>query len=209
MPRAIKTAYHLLDARNWASVQKHGLMSTRRLVEMSGETDQSDLRRHRPAGRRLVSGVMIRDQRPMPPKALAGCLRNGLQPEDWFELLNSKVFFWLAPERLNRQRRACASWPQIVLVVDAARLLAHHGARATVSPINTGNAMRAAAPRNRSTFVPYARWLADGWAHEDVSGAARRPANHRPVELTFDDAVPDIADYLVATIKLRPDEKLA
>jgi hypothetical protein len=30
-------------------------------------------------------------------------------PEDWFELLNSKVFFWLDVRRLNRQRLACGS----------------------------------------------------------------------------------------------------
>jgi hypothetical protein len=35
-----------------------------------------------------LSSVLIRDQRPMPPKALMRCLRSGLMPEDWFEFLN-------------------------------------------------------------------------------------------------------------------------
>ena len=34
MPEPIRTAYHLLDASNWASVQNHGLMSARRLIEV-------------------------------------------------------------------------------------------------------------------------------------------------------------------------------
>jgi hypothetical protein len=73
-------------------------------------------RHHRPASRGLAAGVLIRDQRPMPPKALMRCLRSGLMPEDWFELLNSKIFFWLDPRRLNRQRLACGASPQVALV---------------------------------------------------------------------------------------------
>jgi hypothetical protein len=208
MPRAIGTVYHLVDAGNWASVQKLGLLSAGRLMELSGDSGDGALHRHRPSGQRLKSGVLIRDQRPMPPRSLASCLGEGLQPEDWFGLLNSKVFFWLDPERLNRQRLACGISPQVALVADASRLLASHGARATVSPINTGNAMRAAAPRNLSTFVPYERWVLDGWEHEIIPGAPRRHASHRPVELTIADAVPDVLDYVVDVVHLGPHETL-
>ncbi|HEX4984799.1 MAG TPA: hypothetical protein VFV71_01880 [Burkholderiales bacterium] len=205
MSRAIGTVYHMLDAGNWPSVRKHGLLSAARLMQAAGE-QAGTARRHRPDGRRLASGALIRNQKPMPPHALERCLRDGLTPEDWFELLNAKVFFWLDAERLNRQRRACGPSPQIVLVVNAARMLAAHRARAAVTPINTGNAMRAAAPRNLSTFVPYARWVEDGWRHESIAGAAPRPSSHRPVELTIDDAVPDILDYVTGLIPLRAGE---
>lgn len=209
MARAIETAFHLVDAGNWASVQQHGLLSATRLIEAAGSRDKSASRRHRPEQMRLPSGVLLRNQRPMPPAALARALRNGLQPEDWFELLNSKVFFWLDTERLNRQRRACKAAPQRVLVVDAARLLGKYAALASVTPINTGNAMRAAAPRNRSTFVPYADWVAGGWAAERIRGVAPRPASHRPVELTVDGAVPDILDYVTDIVPLDAGELLA
>ncbi len=208
MPRGITTVYHLVDAGNWPSVQKLGLMSAARLMAASGEVKDNTPRHHRPVAQRLASGILIRNQKPMPPAALARCLKSGLVPEDWFELLNSKVFFWLDIERLNRQRHACKDAPQIALVIDAARLLSNYSTVATVAPINTGNAMRAAVPRNRTTFVPYERWVVDGWNHEVIPGAPRRPANHRPVELTIDDAVPDIMEYVVSVVALRADEGL-
>ena len=209
MTRVIETAYHLVDANNWTSVQTHGLMSARRLMERCASTeDSSAARRHRPASWRLPSGVLIRDQSPMPPKILRRCLRNGLIPEDWFELLNSKVFFWLDPGRLNRQRLACGESPQIALIVNASRLLMKYAASAAVTPINTGNALRSAAARNLSTFVPYERWLIDAWAYEDIPGMRPRPKNHRPVELTINEAVPDILDYVTATVPLNPGEIL-
>ena len=71
----------------------------------------------------------------MPPMALMRCLRSGLTPEDWFELLNSKVFFWLDPKRLNRQRLACSASPQVTLAVDASSLLMKYSGLATVTPI--------------------------------------------------------------------------
>jgi hypothetical protein len=209
MARAIDTAYHLVDAGNWPSVQKLGLMSAARLMAMSGEAEDNTPRRHRPVAQRLASGLLIRNQRPMPPAALSRCLKSGLKPEDWFELLNSKVFFWLDIERLNRQRHACKDAPQVTLVIDAARLLSRYSRVATVAPINTGNAMRAAAPRNRSTFVPYERWVVDGWNDEVIPGAPRRPASHRPVELTIDEEVPDIMEYVVTVVALRAGEPLA
>lgn|SRR6185295_11885667 len=206
MPRGIRTAFHMLDAGNFPSIREYGLMSASRLIGATEGSSRHASRSHRPESQRLASGILIRNQKPMPQKALARCLQDGLAPEDWFELLNSKVFFWVDAGRLNRQRRACGTSTQIVLTVDAARLLARYGAQATVTPINTGNAMRAAAPRNRTTFVPYQRWIKEGWAHEKLGRAATRASSHKPVELTIDDAVPDIMDYVTAVVTLRAGE---
>jgi len=208
MPHRIQNVYHLVDANNWTSVQRHGLMSARRLMQACGGIEYGACRHHRSASRRLASGVLIRDQRPMPPKALMRCLRSGLMPEDWFELLNSKVFFWLDPRRLNRQRLACGASPQVALVVDASRLLIKYSGVAMVTPINTGNALRSAAPRNLTTFVPYEQWLIDGWAYENIPGSLPRPRSHRPAELTISGAVPDILDYVLAIVPLNRGETL-
>jgi hypothetical protein len=208
MPQPIQTAYHLLDASNWASVRTHGLMSARRLMKVCGGTEYTPSVNHRPTSLRLPTGVLIRDQRPMPPRALMRCLRSGLIPRDWYELLNSKVFFWLDPGRLNRQRLACGARPQVALVVNAMGLLAEYSGSAAVTPINTGNALRSAAPRNLTTFVPYQRWLVDAWAFEDVPGVRSRPRSHRPAELTISEAVPDILDYVVAAVPLNAGEIL-
>jgi hypothetical protein len=205
--RMIRTAYHLVDERNWGSIEAQGLLSTKRLAAASGY-DLLQLRLHRAKGLTLPSGVRIRDQSPMPPGVLEKYLQDKLSPEDWYDLLNSKVFFWLDPDRLNRQRRACGDPPQKVLVIDAARMLEKHGNRAAVTPINTGNAMRAAAPRGLSTFVPWVRWTSDGWEFEKAGRTVSRPANHKPVELTVEDAVEDIMDHVIEIIPLGARQTL-
>lgn len=136
----------------------------------------------------------------MPPKALARCLTDGVTPDEWYRLLNSKVFFWIDPDRLIRQRNAC--WPveQVVLVIDAQKMLSAYSQQASVTPFNTGNAMRAAAQRNLSTFVPYDAWVESGWAHEQITGNKVRPSSHKPVELTLSGAVPDVRDYVTETV---------
>jgi hypothetical protein len=203
--RSIAKVYHLVDEQNWSSVQAGGLMSAKRLA-MASNYDLNDLRKHRARGVVLPSGARIRDQSPMPPAVLARFLRDGLSPEDWYDVLNSKVFFWLDPARLNRQRQACGHAPQRVLVIDGCRMLKAHGARACVAPINTGNAMRAAAPRGLTTFVPWEQWKADAWASEQVGQTKGRPATHRPVELTIEDEVADVLDYVDDVVRLGPGE---
>lgn len=156
MKRRIDNLYHLAEADNLASVLKHGLMSTERLLDLVriAERERKEfLRRRRPENVRLSQGVVIRDQRPMPPAALAPALDDGLVPSDWYALLNGFVFLWLDRERMSRQRRAYANRPQMVLTFDAAALLGRFADDAFVSPINSGNARRKAVRRGRDTFV--------------------------------------------------------
>src|SRR5262245_31413155 len=97
-------AFHLADRENWRSIQRDGLHSTAALLASAGlDGDAAEpYSRYRASGMRLPTGAVIRDQRPMPPSALARCLDPGLAPDDWYALVNDKVFFWLSLERLNR-----------------------------------------------------------------------------------------------------------
>jgi len=104
-------------------------------------------------------------------------------------------------------RRAYVELPQVVMTVDAARLLARHAARVALTPINTGNARRFPAPRGPHTFVPYETWLRLGWASEtEALGTRPRPRGHPPVELTVADAVPDALDLVTDVRHLGPGE---
>ncbi len=194
--RSVDALFHLVDVRNWASIQRCGLLSAARLVALSGQAGTDSLRRHRAIDEVLPSGVVLRDQKPMPPHSLRKCLSGGLSPEDWYELLNSKVFFWLDEARLHRHRNAYRQADQLILTIDAPRLLARYGDLASVSPINTGNARRAAAPRNATTFVPYRSWQSAGWASETIPDRPTRSLTHRPVELTIPGDVTDIMEYV-------------
>lgn len=191
--------YHLVEAANWPSVQRHGLLCTHALLRLTGLS---------PAARRRISTaqrlrhttlsdeVAIRDQVPMPPDALRRCLI-GMTPAEWYSLLNGMVFFWCDRDRLNRQRGACGERPQMVLTLDTKRLLARHAQRVALTPFNTGNARRKPAIRGRATFVPYAIWLASAWGSEaEALGVRERPSSHTPVELTVAGGVGDVAEFI-------------
>lgn len=201
--------FHLAEAANWRFIRQHGLLSTSALLDLAdvrGEEGDRFERQHRPTHTELPNGVQVRDQKPMPPQALARCLI-GMSSAEWYQLINSKVFFWLDPNRLNRQRRACEPRPQVVLIVDTQRLLARHAERVALSPINTGNARRKPAVRGRSTFVAYTAWSESGWSSEATGlGTRLRARSHRPVELTVARAVPEIMDMVVRVCRLGPGE---
>lgn len=192
MTRRPDRLYHLAEAENLASILVHGLMSTQRLLELcqvNRKQAKTILRTHRPNEIRLRKGVIIRDQKPMPPQALAGALDDGLSTADWYSLLNGFVFLWPNRDRLERQLRACRGRAQVLLTFDAAELFDHFGVHAFVSPINSGNARRKPAPRSIKTFVPYEKWVRDGWSE--------RPRTHPPAEVVFSCSLPVQAPYLL------------
>ena len=201
--------YHLVEASNWPFIEKEGLLSASRLLHMSSlssEEVEGIECKQRPQKLVLPDGRTLRDQKPLPAAALQRCLVD-CEPSAWYRLLNSKVFFWMDLDRLNRVRRAIRTVPQVVLKVDALALLAHYGSKAAVTPYNIGNAMRKASRRSCSTLVPYTTWQSSGWDSESAAvGGRPRSRHHRPVELVVDDAVPDIMKFVLEVKKLAPGE---
>ncbi|MGL4462642.1 MAG: DUF7002 family protein [Planctomycetia bacterium] len=201
--------YHLAEAANWPSIQRDGLLCASDLLHRAGLVGDDRVRLERAQRwdhHVLPDGVQIRDQKPMPPTALEACLV-GLTPAEWYALVNGRVFFWLDPDRLDRQRAACAPRPQVVLTVDAAALKAAHHDRLAVSPVNSGNARRKPARRGAATFVPYATWLASGWASEAAAlGVSQRQRSHPPAELTVVGSLPDFMRFVVASAPLAANE---
>jgi uncharacterized protein DUF7002 len=190
--RRLDRLYHLAEEDNLASILEHGLMSTEQLLALAGVAEAGRaamLRCHRPDNVRLSAGVLIRDQRPMPPTVLARALDGGLEPGDWYALLNGFVFLWPDRDRMDRQRCACGDRPQVILTFDGPALFEAFGDRTFLSPINSGNARRKPARRGRDTFVPYWRWLQEGWP----TGQRTRP----PAEVLFGCGIPTRAPYLI------------
>ena len=121
LPRQV---FHLAEEDNFQSIQQHGLLSASALLDLAGIQGQERIRLEecrRSIHTKLPNGTYLRDQRPMPRQALARCLV-GMAPAEWYRLMNSKVFFWLDPDRLNRQRHACGMRPQMVLVISMVAL---------------------------------------------------------------------------------------
>jgi hypothetical protein len=202
--------YHLSGLGNWPSIQRRGLLSARALLDAAGLRGPRRARdeRQRTGSIQLADGTEIGHQRPMPPDALARCLR-GATPGEWYALLNRQVFFWLDPARLARFQRAGAPAAQVLLTIDTARLLSRHGDRACLTPINTGNARRLPATRGPASFVPYAAWIEGRWDSEAAAlGTRPRPRSHRPVELTIEGGVPDVMELAIEIRHLAPGETL-
>jgi hypothetical protein len=211
-PSLPRHVYHLAEEANWPSINQIGLLPAAELIARAGldAAERERLGRSQRVNHTVLpNGVEIRDQLVMPPNALRACLV-GMDPADWYALMNARVFFSLDPARLNRLRGACEPRPQVVLTLDAAGLLAGYGGRASVSPINSGHALRRAARRGAGTFVPYAAWVESGWAGEAAAlGTKERSRSHQPVELAIVGAIPDVMRYVVATSRLSAGERFA
>jgi hypothetical protein len=179
--------FHIAEPANLASIRRHGLLSTEQLMKLAG-VRKADLNlalgRHRPDQVILPNGVIIRDQSPMPPRSLAPALPQGMEPNDWYKFLNGFVFLWASQKRVDRHLSAFRGRKQALLVFDAARLLDMMGDQLLLSPINSGNAMRRAAPRSHDLFVPYQTWLEAGWP---VIAGQARPKSTAPAEIVFRD----------------------
>lgn len=198
--------YHLAEAQNWPFIKRDGLLSASRLLNRAGVPTELQARWARTQRREhteLPNGVQLRDQRPMPPRSLEDCLC-GMTPAEWYAAINERVFFWLDPDRLNRQKSACEPRRQIVIVVDTSALVMKHYERVALTPINTGNARRKPARRGVGTFVPLALWVESGWGSEAAAlGGPLRNRSHRPVELTVLNGVPDLMRFVIDVVPLR------
>jgi hypothetical protein len=194
--------YHLAEPANLASIRRHGLLSTERLLELAKVPDkerEAVLFQHRPESVVLANGVIIRDQRPMPPLLLARALPKDVSPSEWYRFLNRFVFLWSNRERVERHLRAFGTRPQILLAFDAAGLLERLGDTIYLSPINSGNARRSPAPRSTRIFVPYREWLKSGWrAMEGES----RPRSSPPAEILVEGNL-TLEPFLLGAGKVR------
>jgi len=132
--------------------------------------------------------AVIRDQKPMSDSALRKCLRDRLEPRDWYRLLNGYVFFWLSRQRLNRllSARAYRSQRHTILEIDTAALLADCGSRVMLAPINTGSTIFRPQERGSNTFLPVSRYPYDAWRQK------RHGPRNAVVELAVRDSAPKI-----------------
>lgn len=138
--------YHMAWPYSWPSIQKHGLLSTRSLVELyklDPQKGREILGQHRPSWVQIscegLEIATIRDQKPMNDKGVRRALGDK-NPNLWYELLNSMVFLWPTMERLKTMMRAKSytGMSHDLLVIDTAKLVKRHCNEIRLSPINSG-----------------------------------------------------------------------
>jgi hypothetical protein len=164
--------FHMAAYGSWPSIVRHGLLSTRHLVDLYGL--EGDRRRellsvHRPESVELrneqLGRAIIRDQKPMSDSGLSRSLLDGITPAQWYEKLNEMVFLWVDEARLNTlmNARAYRKSPHTVLVLDTAKTLAVCGINVLLSPINSGATKPFAWPRGKDTFTQLEDYPFDDW----------------------------------------------
>ncbi|MGV1766071.1 DUF7002 family protein [Rhizobium rhizogenes] len=199
--------YHMAHDGAWPAIEEHGLLSASALLDLykiagAARTSLESQRRPEsvPLARDGLLGAVLRDQKPMHDNPLGRCLTDNLSPKDWYEILNSRSFFWLSAERIWKllKARAYRNKPQTVLTIDAAGLVAAHRERIWLSPINSGSTLFNAQPRGLDTFKRIA----------DFPFKERRPRRREDnvVELVVDHSVADVAKYVLAVHRVENDQ---
>jgi len=190
--------YHMAEEGSWESIKRHGLLSTRSLVDLFqvGEPDRSEiLSKRRPTSRTLThptyGSAVVRDQIPLSETRLEACL-TGMTLAEWLDVLNSRVFFWLNMKHLETLlgARAYKDSAHDVISIDTAALLERHIGDITLSPINSGATMYKPPERGSRTFLPIAEY-------PFAERKRARGAQDAIIELAVDDGVRDILDVAV------------
>jgi hypothetical protein len=199
------TLYHMAERGSWSSIRNSGLLSTTALLDrfaISGTARVAIERRRRATSVVLhkvgVGRAVVRDQFPMDDKGLTRCLQDGLSPEDWYRILNAKVFFWLTRERLLRLLNAGTYRDQKhdVLQLDTKALIQAHEDKIWFCPMNSGCTKPFPHPRGKNTFLrisdyPYAEWK------------GKKKRGERVVELAVDYSVPDVSKFVTRVVQMK------
>ena len=198
------TLYHMAERGSWPAIQRLGLLSTSALLDRHGVTGET--RRRIEVGRRAeavriessAGSAVIRDQKPMDDASLRRCLTDGLAPEDWYRLLNGKVFFWLSQRRLLKLLGAkpYRTAEHDVLELDARALVTAYRSQVTLCAINSGFTLRFPQPRGLQTFASIADYPYAAWRQ-------KRPRGERVVELAVTGGVPDAARFVTGVRRMR------
>jgi hypothetical protein len=198
--------FHVTEAGAWPSIRRHGLLSTSALLDLFGVVEplRSQIEAQ-PRPRDFIledphlGRVVIRDNRPLRPHILGGCLNGAVS--DWCRLLNARVFFWASERRLRNHlcARGHRGQPREILVVDTRRLLARHRDSISVCAFNSGSALYPNAPRRGpDSFVPLRAYPFDRCrARQGTSDAVAEVCIHR--------ALMDVEAVSLSVHALAPD----
>lgn len=195
--------YHMADNASWKGLHRHGLLSTEALLdlfEVCPETRARILARQRTKSEvieHVTHGrAVVRDQKPLIRSRLESCL-TGCSFQEWLDMLNSRVFFWLCKDRLQTlmcAREYCAE-THVVLVLDTLRLATDFQDSITLAPMNTGNTRPFAHPRSLRTFSRMAEYPFEERLHRGLYYTA--------VELAVEKGVPHVMNYVVEAFEMR------
>ena len=203
--------YHMAERGSWGSIQNYGLLSTSALLDLfkvTGIRRETIEAKRRPENvvieHPAVGRAVVRDQKPIDNSGLSRCLQDGLVPEDWYRILNERVFMWLSPDRLRRllTARPYRAIEHDVLELDARSLIANYRELITFSPINSGATKPFPCNRGRDTFLPIKEYPYSEWRK-------KRRVGERVVELAVAGGIADVRRFVLRVVTMRGEDVVA
>ena len=162
--------FHVAWEGSWPGIRDSGLLSTQALLRSHGcgaaETARLTRRRRmhwvemESAGR---PRAVLRDQKPMTDEGLERALGGKAAPWQWYELVNSMVFFWPTKKRLGTMLSApaYATVTHDVLVIDARELVRLEAPNIRLSRMNSGCTRPFPHGRDLGLFQPFSAYPFD------------------------------------------------
>jgi len=198
--------YHMAERDTWPSIRQNGLRSTTSVLDWLGVSAdlrlqlRSEHRRDKVPVQGQGRTIVLRDQRPMPPRILAESLLNGVTPRQWYETINDKVFFWAAERRLMGLLGAklYRELEHDVLTLDTRSFAAAHQAKIWLCHMNSGAVVPWKLRRDMTIFKRIADYPVKR------NGSPTKPV----VEIVVDGEVLDVADHLVEVRRMKGAEVL-
>ena len=151
----------MAECGSWPNIVRYGLLSTSALLDLyqiTGNERSAIESQHRPECIDIdcegLPTAIVRDQKPMSDKALRKVLLDGLEPRDWYEILNSKVFFWSSEDKVHvlLKARAYRDKAHDVIAVDTEKLVAQYHENMVLCPYNSGSTIMKPVSRGRELF---------------------------------------------------------
>ena len=189
--------YHLAEPGGWLGIQRHGLLSTSALLnlyEVRGRKRRALESTRRSATTKLTRNglpdAFVRDQKPMSDRTLRDCLPADISPQQWYEFLNRKVFFWPCRDRLVRMSKAYADASREVIIVDTRALVDVYRDSIWLSHMNSGSSIPWKHKRSYETF-------------QRIAGYPYRLRGRTAAELCVDNAVLDVDRFVKCVVKIQ------
>ena len=139
--------YHIAWGGSWPSIKENGLLSTNDLLSLYGKSEDEirTLTQTRRADWVTIDcpgrpSAVIRDQKPLTDEGLRRALPDTVEPWQWYDLINSMVFFWPTKARLKTMisARAYQEVRHDVLVVNTEKLIQLEKPNIRLSRMNSG-----------------------------------------------------------------------
>jgi hypothetical protein len=124
-----------------------------------------------------------------------------MRVEEWYRVLNGRVFLWATEKRLLTllSARPYKNKIHTVITLDTAELLKRYEKKISLSPIQFGKYNLQPQPRGADTFLRIADYPFEYWRKK----RSRRTAI---AEITVDYGGPDLAEFTIKVERIRAGE---